>query len=96
MLDTYSNRSYAEDMDVHFDNPDLQAKIARWVSETGRPAEELVEDAMSGYFGELAQVRETLDNRYDDLKSGKVQLIDGETAFLRLKAKTEAQRNQRA
>jgi len=34
-------------MQVHFTNPDLQAKIEQWVSQTGRPAEELVEDAMA-------------------------------------------------
>lgn len=81
-------------MDVHLSNPDLQAKIDRWVSETGRPADELVEDAMAGYFGELVEVRELLDSRYDDIKSGKVQLMDGEAAFARLKKKTEAQRNR--
>ncbi len=81
-------------MDVHLSNPDLQAKIDRWVSETGRPADELVEDAMAGYFGELVEVRELLDSRYDDIKSGKVQLMDGEEAFARLKKKTEAQRNR--
>jgi hypothetical protein len=59
---------------------------------TGRPADELVEDAMAGYFGELVQVRELLDSRYDDIKGGKVQLMDGEVAFARLKEKTEAQR----
>ncbi len=81
-------------MDVHLSNPDLQAKIDRCVSETGRPADELVEDAMAGYFGELVEVRELLDSRYDDIKSGKVQLMDGEAAFARLKKKTEAQRNR--
>ena len=81
-------------MEVHLSNPELQAKIDRWVSETGRPADELVEDAMAGYFGELVQVRELLDSRYDDIKAGKVQLMDGEVAFARLKEKTEAQRNR--
>jgi hypothetical protein len=81
-------------MEVHLSNPELQAKIDRWVSETGRPADELVEDAMAGYFGELVQVRELLDSRYDDIKGGKVQLMDSEVAFARLKEKTEAQRNR--
>ncbi len=82
-------------MEVHF-NPDLQAKVDRWVAETGRPTEELVEAAMAGYFDGLAQVRGTLDSRYDDLKGGRVQPIDGEEAFARLKASTEAQRNRSA
>ncbi len=41
-------------MNVHVDNPDLQAQIDRWVSETGRSADELFLDAMAGYFDELA------------------------------------------
>jgi hypothetical protein len=45
-------------MVVHVNNPELQAKIDQWVMETGRPADELVEDAMASYFAELAQVRQ--------------------------------------
>jgi hypothetical protein len=44
----------------------------------GRPAEEVVEDAIVGYFDEPAQVRDTLDTRYDDIKCGKVKMIPGE------------------
>ena len=53
-------------------NPDLQAKLDQLAQETGRATAELVADAMAGYFEELARVRETLNSRYDDLKSGKV------------------------
>lgn len=83
-------------MELHLSDPDLQAKIDQWVTETGRLADELVEDAVAGYFGELVQVRGMLDGRYDDIKSGKVKLIDGEEAFARLKEKTEAQRHRPA
>jgi predicted transcriptional regulator len=72
---------------VHL-NPDLQAKLDKLATETGRPPDELVEDAVLGYLDELARTRETLDHRYDDLKSGSVQPIDGEEAFARLKPKT--------
>jgi hypothetical protein len=65
-------------MQMHFINPDIQAKLEQWATDTGRPPEELVEDVMAGYFDELAQVRQTLDTRYDDVKSGKVKLILGE------------------
>jgi len=37
-----------------------------------------------------------LDRRYDDLESGRVKPIDGEEAFRRLMAKTEAQRHRPA
>jgi hypothetical protein len=82
-------------MEVHF-NPDLQAKLDKLAAETGRPTGELVEDVVVGYFDELAGVREMLNSRYDDLKSGKVKPIDGEEAFARLKAKSNAQRNRTA
>jgi hypothetical protein len=81
-------------MEVHF-APELQAKIDRLVLETGCGPDQLLEDAMAGYVSELAQTRTMLDNRYDDIKSGRVNLIDGEEAFARLTAKTESQRNRR-
>jgi hypothetical protein len=37
-----------------------------------------------------------LNDRYDELNSGNVEPVDGEEAFARLKAKTEAQRNRSA
>jgi hypothetical protein len=81
-------------MEVHF-TPDLQATIDQLVLETGRPADKLLEDAMVGYVFELGQTRAMLDGRYDDVKNGRVPMIDGEEAFTRLNAKTEAQRNRR-
>ena len=44
---------------------------------SGRPTDELVEDAVAGYFAEVLHFRETLDSRYDELKSGKVKPIRG-------------------
>jgi hypothetical protein len=76
-------------MDVHLNNPDLSAKLDRWVAETGRGADELVEDAMAGYFEELSRTRETLNSRYDDLKSGRVKPIDGEQFFADLRRRED-------
>jgi hypothetical protein len=61
-----------------------QAKLDRWVTETGRSPEKLVEDATAGYFDELTRTREMLDSRYGDLKNGKVKPIDGEDFFEKL------------
>ena len=36
-----------------------------------------------------------LDGRYDELESGRVQLIPGDEAFARLRAKSVARRGQR-
>ena len=60
--------------------PDVQAKLDRLVTETGRSADE------------LADVRATLDSRYDDLKSGKVKPISGDEVVARLRAKSAARR----
>ncbi|MBV8772698.1 MAG: addiction module protein [Deltaproteobacteria bacterium] len=79
-------------MEVHFNNPELQAKVEQWVADTGRPAEELLEDAMAGYFEELAQVRATLDRRYDDIKSGRVKLIPGDEARASLLERIDSHR----
>jgi hypothetical protein len=76
-------------MDVHLNDPDLSAKLDRWVAETGRGADELVEDAMAGYFEELVRARETLNSRYDDLKSGRVKPIDGEQFFENLRRRED-------
>jgi len=36
-----------------------------------------------------AEVRETLDSRYDDLKSGRVKPLGGEEAFAELRRKSK-------
>jgi len=81
-------------MEVHF-KPDVQAKLDQMARESGRPSDELVEDAVIGYFDELAHTREMLDRRFDDLESGRVKPIDGEGAYRRLMEKTDAQRQHR-
>jgi predicted transcriptional regulator len=81
-------------MEIHF-SPDVQAKLDQMARDSGRPGDQLVEDALLGYFDELAHAREMLDSRYDDLESGRVEPIDGEEAFRRLMEKTEALRRLR-
>ena len=80
-------------MEVHF-TPDVEKKLNDLATQSGRRTDELLQDALAAYFDELVQTRDMLDNRYDELKSGRVKPIDGEEAFARLKAKTEAQRNR--
>ena len=47
---------------------------------------------MAGYLAELAQLRTTLDSRYDEIRSGHVKPLDGEDAFNRLRAKSDNRR----
>jgi len=51
-------------MEVHL-RPEVQAKLERMARESGRPGDELLEDAILGYFDELEYAREMLDRRYD-------------------------------
>jgi predicted DNA-binding protein len=78
-------------MEVHF-NPDLQAKLDKLASETGRPTGELVEDVVAGYFDELVEVREMLNSRYDDLKRGRVKPIPGDEVEAYFREKSAAAR----
>jgi hypothetical protein len=82
-------------MEVHL-SAETEKKLKDLAAQSGRGTDDLVEDAMAGYFDEVFQIRETLSSRYDDLKSGRVKPIDGEETFARLKAKTEAERNRPA
>jgi predicted DNA-binding protein len=82
-------------MDVHV-TPELAKKLTDLATTTGRAADELVQDALAGYLEELASLRTTLDTRYDDLKSGRVQPIDGEDALTRLREKSEHRRSRPA
>ena len=79
-------------MEVQFE-PTVQATLDRIAHESGRAAADLVQDAVAGYACELAQTREMLDSRYDDIKSGKVKPIDGEEAFAKLHERIDARRN---
>jgi hypothetical protein len=51
-----------------------------------------VQDAVAGMVDELAETREMLDRRYDDIKSGNLKLIPGEEAFARLRERIDARR----
>jgi predicted transcriptional regulator len=65
--------------------PDTEVRLQQLAESTGRSPEDLVEDAMIGYLAELTQLKNTLDSRYDEIKSGRVQPIDGEQAFAKLR-----------
>ncbi len=78
-------------MVVHL-KPETESRLQELAATTGRAPDELVEDAMTGYLAELTQVRNMLDGRYDDIKSGRVQPVEGEEAFGRLRQKSQDRR----
>ena len=75
-------------MEVHF-TPDLEKKLNELAAKTGRGADEIVQDVVAGYVDELAGVREMLDDRYDDLKSGRIKPVDGEAFFEQLRQRED-------
>lgn len=72
--------------------PETESKLQELAATTGRQPDELVEDAMAGYLAELAQARKMLDNRYDDLKSGRVAPVDGQEGFGQIRRNSEDRR----
>jgi predicted transcriptional regulator len=78
-------------MEVHF-SPDVQAKLERLAIDTGRRTDELLQDALAGYFDALGEAREMLDSRYDELKSGQVKPISGDEVKARLRARSATRR----
>jgi len=76
-------------MEVHF-TPETEKKLKDLATQTRRgSADELVQDVVEGYSDELAQTREMLNSRYDDVKNGKVKPIDGEEFFADLRRRED-------
>jgi predicted DNA-binding protein len=81
-------------MDIHL-KPETESRLNELASQSGRPADELVEDAMAAYLAEVAEVRNMLDSRYDQIKSGRVEPIDGETFFEDLRRREDEIRKRK-
>ena len=82
-------------MEVQF-APEIEKKLNDMAAQSGRGTAELVRDAVVGYISEVSTTRQMLDSRYDDIKAGRVHLIDGDDAFAQLHEGIEARRNQPA
>ena len=82
-------------MEVHF-APDVEQKLNELAGRAGLSADELVKDAVAGYISGLAEVRTVLDARYDDLKSGRVEPVDGEAFFEQLRGRERKALNDKA
>ena len=79
-------------MEVHF-APDVEKKLNDLATQSGRgTADELVQDVIQGYFDELAQTREMLNSRYDDLKTGRVKPISRDQVVAHFREKSAAAR----
>ena len=82
-------------MEIHL-TPELQRKLVDVATKTGREIDALVQEAVAGFVDELTEVRSMLESRYDDVKSGRVEPVDGEEAFARLREKSQSRRGPSA
>jgi len=82
-------------MEVHF-KPETESRLNELASKSGRAPDELLEDALAGYLEDVAEVREMLDSRYDDIKNGRVTPIDGEQFFEDLRQREDEALKQRS
>jgi predicted transcriptional regulator len=80
-------------MEVRF-RPETESRLQELATKSGRAPNDLIEDAMAAYLQEVTAVREMLDSRYDDLKSGRVKAVDGEEAFDLLRQKSAERRSR--
>jgi predicted transcriptional regulator len=78
-------------MEVNF-RPETETRLQELATKSGRQPSDLIEDAMAGSLHELSDVRAMLDGRYDDLKSGRVQPLDGDESFAKLRQKSKERR----
>jgi predicted DNA-binding protein len=79
-------------MEVYF-TPETEKKLKDLAAQSGRgTADKLVQDVVEGYFDELAQTREILNSRYDDLKNGRVKPIPGDEVEAYFQEKSTAAR----
>ena len=73
--------------------PETKSRLQEPAAGTGRaPDDELVKEAIASYLAELAQLRTTLDGRYDEIESGRVKPIDGEAVFETLRSRRKDRR----
>lgn len=72
--------------------PETEARLRDLAAQSGRTKDDLVEDAMAGYLTELTALRQLLDGRYDDVRSGRVKPVDGEESFAALRRNSAKRR----
>lgn len=77
-------------------SPEIEAQLDQLADATGRSKNDFVQDAMTAYLGELTELRNTVNSRYDDMESGRVEAVDGESFFNALRDREEQLRKRRS
>lgn len=82
-------------MEVHF-TPETEKKLHKLAALTGHgTADQLVQGVVHGYVEEIAQTREMLDRRYDEVKCGRVKPLPGDDVEAYFREKSAAARRSR-
>ena len=76
--------------------PETESRLNELASRSGRPANELVEDAMAAYLREVSELRARLGSRYEEVQSGSVKPIEGEAFFEELRRRENEVSNRRS
>jgi hypothetical protein len=66
-----------------------ESRLNELASRSGLPTDDLMEGAMAGYLQEVSEVRQVLDSRYDEIKSGRVKPVEGEVFFESLRQRED-------
>jgi hypothetical protein len=82
-------------MEVHF-SPELEKQLHELAAQSGRAADEVVQDALRGYFDEVHHTRKMLDSRHDELTSGAVKPISGDEVERYFRDKSTAARSRQS
>jgi hypothetical protein len=83
-------------MEKHF-TPETEKKLHDLAVQNGRAtADELEQSVIDGYFAELAETREMLNSRYDDLKIGRVAPVPGDEIEAYFREKSAATRRSQS
>jgi hypothetical protein len=80
LTDTLNIVRRLENMEVHLKR-ETELRLHDLASKSGRPTDDLIEDAMTVYLAEVTELRSILDGRFDDIQSGRVKPVDGEAFF---------------
>lgn len=79
-------------MPITLQNPDLDSRLRSLAAETGTSPEALAEETLTRYFAATAELGSMLEGRLREVEEGRVETVDGETAFAQLR---ERSRNAR-
>jgi predicted transcriptional regulator len=80
-------------MEVHF-APDLEKKLKDLAAQSGRGADEFVQDVVAGYVDDLAGIRAHIEEGF--LQAERGELIDGVQARTEIQASKDAWLRERS